>query len=79
MTTALGMKPILKTLAEVRRGPVAARPIVVDGARTLVPLVAEALREGGDAGLVREGGDLAHASALVWVGEPDVERRYAVP
>jgi uncharacterized protein (DUF697 family) len=70
----LGVIPLLKTLREVRGSSAAPRPIVVDGAPALVPVVAKALRAGGDASLVREGGDPSHASALVWVGEPDLER-----
>jgi uncharacterized protein (DUF697 family) len=74
-TGPLAVGPVIAALRDVRRGANdAPRPIVVDGARTLVPLVAEGLREGGDATLVREGGDLGQAAALVWVGEPDEGR-----
>jgi uncharacterized protein (DUF697 family) len=47
------------------------RPVAVAGARELVPLLARALREGGDAAAVQEGGRVGSAAALVWVGAPD--------
>src|SRR5262245_2968620 len=49
-------------------------PIVVDGARALVPVLARELRAGGDPSAVREGGNLDGAAALVWVGDPDESR-----
>ncbi len=48
-----------------------AGPIVVSGARELVPLLARELRAGGDHAAVREGGTLDGASALVWIGAAD--------
>ena len=50
------------------------RPLVVDGARSLVPLLARELREGGEASAVREGGSYEGAAALVWIGDPDEAR-----
>jgi uncharacterized protein (DUF697 family) len=47
--------------------------IAVDGAPQLVPILARDLREGGDAGAVREGAG-EDAAALVWIGEPDEEK-----
>jgi uncharacterized protein (DUF697 family) len=55
---------------EVRAGAGDRRPIAVAGARELVPLLAKALREGGDPTAVREGGSLADAAVLVWLGKP---------
>src|SRR5439155_15794395 len=55
---------------EVRAGVGERRPIAVAGARELVPLLAKALREGGDPTAVREGGSLADAAVVVWLGKP---------
>jgi uncharacterized protein (DUF697 family) len=70
MTKKLGLKTILPLVRELRRGSGDQRPIAVDGARELVPILARQLREGGDASAVTEGlGE--RAALLVWVGEPD--------
>jgi uncharacterized protein (DUF697 family) len=60
----------LSVAREVRAGAGDHRPILVAGARELVPLVAKALREGGDPSAVREGGSIADASVVVWLGKP---------
>jgi uncharacterized protein (DUF697 family) len=65
---------LLKLVREARTGASDRRPLVVDGARALVPLLARELREGGDPSAVREGGSPEGAAALVWIGEPDEER-----
>jgi uncharacterized protein (DUF697 family) len=69
------LKPqsVLALLREVRAGA-EFRPIVVDGARELVPLLARELRAGGDVAAVREGGSAEAAAALVWIGKPDNDR-----
>jgi uncharacterized protein (DUF697 family) len=50
------------------------RPIVVDGAAQLVPLLARDLRAGGEASAVREGGSVEGAAALVWLGAADEDK-----
>jgi uncharacterized protein (DUF697 family) len=47
------------------------RPLVVDGARELVPLLARELRAGGDPTAVQERGPVRSAAALVWIGAAD--------
>ena len=47
------------------------RPLVVSGARELVPLLAKELRAGGEPLAVREHGSPEGAIALVWIGEAD--------
>ncbi len=69
----LGPLAVLSVLREVRRGAGDSRPLAVAGARELVPVLARALREGGDAAAVVEG-RVENAAALVWVGEPDEEQ-----
>jgi uncharacterized protein (DUF697 family) len=56
---------------ELRGHGPASGPIVVSGARELVPLLARELSAGGDATAVREGGALAGGAALVWIGAAD--------
>src|SRR4029077_18468181 len=46
------------------------RPIAIDGARELVPILARQLREGGDVSAVIEGPGES-AALLLWVGAPD--------
>jgi uncharacterized protein (DUF697 family) len=65
---------LLSLFRETRGGALPLKPLVVDGAPALVPLLARELREGGDASVVREGGDPRGAAALVWIGDPDEER-----
>jgi uncharacterized protein (DUF697 family) len=60
-------------LREVRRGAAHRGPLAVGGARELVPVLARALREGGDASTVVED-RLDGVSGLIWVGAPDEER-----
>ena len=64
-------------LSEVRRERGSATPgaIAVAGAPALVPLLAHALRDGGDPSAVREGRpeQMAGYAALVWIGEPEIE------
>jgi hypothetical protein len=54
-----------------RTRPGEAKPVVVAGARELVPLLAKELRAGGEASAVREGGSPRGASVYVWVGKAD--------
>jgi uncharacterized protein (DUF697 family) len=61
---------IFSMLREVRRGAGDQRPLVVAGARELVPILARELRTGGQASAVVEGRSDG-AAALVWVGPPD--------
>jgi uncharacterized protein (DUF697 family) len=72
-TAELGWRSILRVTRELRGGALDRRPLVVDGARGLVPLLARELRAGGDASAVREGGGHAGAAALLWIGPPDHE------
>jgi uncharacterized protein (DUF697 family) len=62
----LGVRSVLGALREVR-GLERDRPIVVDGAPVLVPILAKELRADGEPGAVREGGGLDGAAALVYV------------
>jgi len=74
-TPKIGPLAVLSLLREVRTGAGDQRPILVDGARELVPLLARELRAGGDPSAVREGGGDPHgAAALVWIGPADEER-----
>lgn len=66
-----GPAAFLSVAREVRAGAGDARPLVVAGARELVPLLARGLREGGDPAAVREGGPLDSAAAVVWIGKAD--------
>jgi uncharacterized protein (DUF697 family) len=66
-----GPLTILPLVRELRAGSGAWRPIVVAGARELVPLLAKELRAGGDPTAVREGGRPEDASVFVWIGKPD--------
>ncbi len=64
---------ILRAVRQVR-GPTGNEgPIVVAGARELVPLVAKGLRAGGDPAAVVENASGRQAAALVWVGKADDE------
>ena len=56
------------------RGPRPRGTIVVDGAPALAPVLARELAAGGNPAAVREGGTLAGATLLVWVGEADEAR-----
>jgi uncharacterized protein (DUF697 family) len=67
----LGPLTILSLVRELRAGRGEQRPIVVAGARELVPLLAKELRQGGDPSAVREGGPPHDAAVLVWIGKPD--------
>ncbi len=71
---SLAPRSLLSMVREARAGADDRRPIVVDGARGLVPLLARELRVSGDASAVREGGSPKGAAVLVWIGHPDVER-----
>jgi uncharacterized protein (DUF697 family) len=62
---------LLKAARELRGEAPETRPLVVAGARELVPILARELRAGGDASAVQEGGSAKHAVALVWIGPPD--------
>jgi uncharacterized protein (DUF697 family) len=61
----------LSLVRELRAGRGERRPIVVAGARELVPLLAKELRAGGDPTAVREGGRPEDAAVFVWIGKPD--------
>ena len=66
-----GALAVLSLVREVRAGRGEQRPIVVGGARELVPLLAKELRAGGDPTAVREGGPPHYAAVLVWIGDAD--------
>ncbi len=65
------MRSLLAVAREAREGSAEGGPLVVAGARELVPLLAKALRAGGEAGAVVEHGSPEGALALVWIGPPD--------
>lgn len=65
---------LLTAFRELRSGAGDPRPIVVDGARGLVPLLVRELRASGDSTAVREGGGANGAAAVVWMGYPDADR-----
>jgi uncharacterized protein (DUF697 family) len=67
----LGPAAFLSVVREVRAGAGDRRPIVVAGARELVPLVTKALRGGGEPTAVREGGRPDGGAVLVWIGKAD--------
>jgi uncharacterized protein (DUF697 family) len=67
----LGPGAFLSLARDIRAGAGDRRPIVVAGARELVPLAAKALRQGGEAAAVREGGRPEDAAVLVWIGKAD--------
>jgi uncharacterized protein (DUF697 family) len=70
--STLGPKGIVAVVRELRSSA-DGRPIVVAGAKGLVPLLARELRAGGDAAAVVESGSLERAAVLVYVlgGEPE--------
>jgi uncharacterized protein (DUF697 family) len=70
---------VLGIVRELRTGAGDRRPIVVAGARELVPVLARELRAGGDPSAVVEDGDPRGAAAVVWVGAADekVLKRFA--
>jgi uncharacterized protein (DUF697 family) len=68
---ALAPLSLLKVVREVRKGAGGDRPLMVGGARELVPLLAKELRAGGDGGAVVEHGTDARTAALVWIGPAD--------
>lgn len=65
---------LVAAVRELRAGAGDRRPIVVDGARGLVPLLARELRAGGDSSAVRESVSPQGAAAVVWIGPPDEAR-----
>jgi len=67
----LGLRSLLGVAREARAGSGEKGPIVVAGARELVPLLAKALRAGGEEAAVVEHGPLDSALALVWIGPAD--------
>src|SRR6476469_2260224 len=66
-----GPMALLSVAREIRAGAGDRRPIAVAGAGELVPLLAKALREGGDPGAVLEGGPPDGAAVLVWIGKAE--------
>jgi uncharacterized protein (DUF697 family) len=66
----LGPLSVLSVVRELRRGSGDPRPLSVAGARELVPLLARALRDGGEASAVVEQA-FENVAVIVWVGEPD--------
>jgi uncharacterized protein (DUF697 family) len=69
----LGVRSLIGVAREARAGSGDARPLVLAGARELVPLLAKELRAGGDASAVAEHGPYDRAAALVWIGPPEEE------
>jgi hypothetical protein len=61
---------VISLVRAARAKPGERKPIVVAGARELVPLLAKELRGGGEASLVREGSAVG-AAVLVWIGKAD--------
>jgi uncharacterized protein (DUF697 family) len=70
-SSKLGPLAVVSVLRELRRGAGDSRPLAVDGAKELVPILARELRAGGESSAVREGGGFQGAAALVWVGAVD--------
>jgi uncharacterized protein (DUF697 family) len=66
----VGPLSVVALVGEARRSANDGRPLAVAGARELVPLLARALRAGGDATAVVEQ-DATGAAALIWVGAAD--------
>ena len=66
----LGPLAVLAAVRDARHGAGDPRPLAVAGARELVPVLAEALRAGGDPSAVVEQ-RFEGAAALVWVGPAD--------
>jgi hypothetical protein len=62
---------VVSLVRAARTRPGEPKPVVVAGARELVPLLARELRAGAAPSAVREGGSPAGAAVLVWVGEAD--------
>jgi uncharacterized protein (DUF697 family) len=75
-SAGLGLRWALSALRELKPARPSG-PIVVSGARELVPLLARELRAGGEPAAVREGGTLDGAVALVWIGAADEEALHA--
>jgi uncharacterized protein (DUF697 family) len=73
-TGSLGPKGIVAVVRELRTAA-DERPLVVSGAKGLVPLLARELRAGGDASAVVEDGAGARSAVLVYVlgGHPEPE------
>jgi uncharacterized protein (DUF697 family) len=65
----LGARTLLQLVREVRGGD--ERPVLVAGARELVPLLAKGLRAGGDPAAVDEDGPVDEAAAVIWLGKAD--------
>jgi uncharacterized protein (DUF697 family) len=70
---------VLGIVRELRTGAGDRRPIVVAGARELVPVLARELRAEGDPSAVVEDGDPKNAAAVVWIGPADEQalKRYS--
>jgi hypothetical protein len=64
---------MLRVVQQSRLAAVPPGPVAVAGATELVPRLANALREGGEAAAVVEGPPTGHVAALVWIGAPDPE------
>jgi uncharacterized protein (DUF697 family) len=75
-SSGLGLRWVLSALRELR-GEFKTGPILVSGARELVPLLARELRAGGEPAFVREGGKVEGAAALVWIGAADEKMLHA--
>jgi uncharacterized protein (DUF697 family) len=71
VSSRIGPLYVLKVLREFRGETADTRPLVVAGAKELVPLLAKELRAGGYSEAVREGGSVTDASALIWLGPAD--------
>jgi uncharacterized protein (DUF697 family) len=68
--SGIGPRWALSAFRELKSAS-ASGPLVVSGARELVPLLARELRAGGDESAVRERGSPEGAAVLVWVGAAD--------
>jgi len=62
---------IVSLVRAARTQPGEPKPVVVAGARELVPLLARELRAGGERSAVREGGAPRGAAVVVWIGKAD--------
>jgi uncharacterized protein (DUF697 family) len=73
VTSKGGPFALFGAVRQLRGDPGHPGPLVVAGAKELVPVLARDLREGGDAASVREGGSPVGAAALIWIGPADEE------
>lgn len=77
LKSTVGPMSLVALLREARQAEKGSKPLVVAGARELVPVLARELRAGGDPAAVVEQ-EHEGAAAVIWVGEVDEARLRAV-